>query len=120
MATLSFKVGYNSKPTLNPPALLDGAGEPVDITGYSFRLIVKPFLSNEDGPLPDSRAWVNLAGTIVEATEGTYKFALTALETSHPAGTWPGEILIWSGATDEEPDHRISVDYEVEEAVDRT
>lgn len=121
MATLRFRFGYNSKPTFYPPALVDGNGDPVDITGFTFKWIVKPFLANdEDGRLPDSRAWFDKAGAIVTALEGTYKFVLTELETSIPVGTWPGEIRVWSGASTLPPDYRISADAECEDAVDAT
>jgi hypothetical protein len=119
MATLRFTVGYNSKPTLYLPALLDGNGDAINITGYSFKLIVKPFLSNEDGKLPDSRAWFDKAGAIIVAADGTYKFVLTDLETTQAPGIYPGEIRIWSGSTSLPPDYRISVEFEIEEAVNQ-
>lgn len=97
---MSFRltVGYNSRPTRKFEKL-DEYGDPVNLTGYIIKLIVKPYRGNDDGMLPDSRAWLNFAGTLISATAGTYKFDLTPAETCLPAGIWPAEIRFWNPPT---------------------
>lgn len=60
----------------------------VDITNYSFQLIVK-----RDRDDADSSIWFTLAGAIVSASAGTFKFTLTAEHTNMPAGTYAAEIV---------------------------
>lgn len=93
---MSFRitVGYNSFATRKFEKL-DEYGDPVNLTGYIIKLIVKPFRGNEDGMLPDSRAWLNYAATLITAASGTYKFALTPAETCLPPGTYPAEVRFW-------------------------
>jgi len=117
MPTEQIVFGYNSSPTLKF-TLLDDYGDPIDITGYTFKLMVKPFLANEDGQLPDARAWFDKTGAIITALDGTYKFDLTPAETGIPAGTYPGEIRAWSGSATLPPTYRISAEVTCEEAVD--
>lgn len=92
--TLQITVRYNSWPTRKFQKL-DDLGAVLNLTGYVIKLIVKPFLSNEDGVLPDSRAWVDVAATITRATSGKYEFNLTAAETALPAGRHPAEVRFW-------------------------
>jgi hypothetical protein len=93
---MSFRrtVRYNSFQSWKRE-LLDDLGDPIDLTDCTVKLIVKPFLSNDDGVLPDSRAWVDFAASVISATAGTLEFALTPAQTSMPPGTYPAEIRRW-------------------------
>lgn len=82
---------------------------PVDITGYTFKLLVK-----RDRGDADSLAWVDISGTIVTAASGLFSFELSAAQTALAAGTWPGIIRWWSGSTSLPPVDAWSVDYIVE------
>lgn len=118
MAQKVVTVRYNSSPT-RKFELLDEYGAAVNITGYTFKMIVKPFLAHEiDGVLPDARAWFDKTGAIITAASGTFKFDLTPAETCLPPGTYPGEIRWWSGSTANPPTDSWSIDYVVEEAAD--
>lgn len=121
MATKRIVVRQNTTATLLTFKLTTFRNEAspktvVDITGYAFYLIVKP-----DADLADSRAFFDLAGSIVTAAEGTFRFTLTSAHTCLAPGTWPGEIRWFSGgapATGTPPTDAWSVDYVVEQAID--
>jgi hypothetical protein len=81
----------------------------VDITGYTFKLLVK-----RDPGDADSLAWVNLTGTIEDATSGLFSFELSAAATSLAPGTWPGILRWWDGSVLLPPVDAWSVDYTVE------
>lgn len=124
-ATRTVTVRYNSRPTLNFILTKGDLGQevdrsdPVNVTGYSFQLIVKPYLGDENGLLPDSRAWVDLAGTIVVEADGSFQFALTQAHTAlPPGGPYPAEIRVWSGATTNPPTDVLFVNFNVVDAVD--
>lgn len=87
--------------------------EPIDITGYTIRLIVKM-----DKDLADSRAAFTLDATLEEPTRGLYKFQFTTKHTSLPAGVYPGEIRWWSGSTSIAADDAIPCDFEIIESMD--
>jgi len=94
---MSFRitVGYNTYPTrkFQKRDELDAA---VDLTGYVISISVKPFLSNEDGKLPDARSWIqSYAAELVAATTGRYQFVFGAQHTCLPPGIWPAEIRFW-------------------------
>lgn len=93
---MSFRrtIRYNSFHKWKREAV-DDLGDVIDLTDCTIKVMVKPFLTNEDGVLPDARAWVNFAATLLEETSGTYQFALTPAETSLPPGTYPAEIRRW-------------------------
>lgn len=82
---------------------------PVDITGYTFKLLVK-----RDRADLDAVAWINRSGAIVDAETGLFSFELSAAETALAAGTWPGIIRWWAGSTALPPEDAWSVDYIVE------
>ena len=86
----------------------------VDITGYTFKLMVKPTLA-----APDAQAFFDLAGAIVTAASGIFSFTLTTAHTAFMPGTYPGQIRWWNstpGAA-EPPDDAWSVDYIIQPAV---
>ena len=82
----------------------------VDITGYVFKLIVKRNLEDADAD-----AFFDLTGSIVSATDGTFKFVLTAAHTSFPPENYVGEIRWWTSApgTEEPPLDSFSVSYSI-------
>ena len=95
---MSFRitVGYNTKPTRKFQKR-DALGSAVDLTGYVISITVKPFLSNEDGKLPDARAWIqSYAAELIEETLGRYQFVFGAQHTALPPGIWPAEIRFWA------------------------
>lgn len=113
----TITVRYNSSPTITR-ILKDERNEidddaAVNITGYTFKLIVK-----QDRNLPDARAWFDLAGSIVVAGDGTYKFELTEQHTCLPVGTWPGEIRWWSGSSSYPPTDAVQINFVIEDVVD--
>lgn len=85
-----------------------------DISGWTFKLLVKR--SKADA---DSLAWVDVTGSVVSNTDKTFKFVLDGRHTTIPPGTWPAQILWWSGATTNPPKDGWSVDYTIEQAVNR-
>ncbi len=87
--------------------------DPLDITGYTIRLIVK-----NDKDLADSRAHFTLDATLEEPTRGLYKFTFTTKHTSLPAGIYPGEIRWWTGSTSVPATDAIPCDFEIIEALD--
>ena len=120
MADERCTVGYNSSPR-KKFRLLDELGDPVDLTGFTVKMMVKPFLSNEDGKVPDSRALFDVTGTVdadQDENTGEYYFDFTPAETCSPPGTCPGETRFWSGATTVPPKYRRTVDFVVSEPVD--
>ena len=118
MATKTVRVRRNTSPTLTFK-LTDfrneaGSTTAVNITGYGFRLVVKSTLDT-----PDAQTLISLAGTIVSATLGTFKFDLDVRHSGLAAGTYPAEIKWWKSgvATTDPPTDAWTVDYVVEEAV---
>lgn len=81
----------------------------VDITGYTFKMLVK-----RDRADADSLAWIDITGSIVDAASGLFKFELAAPQTALPEGNWPGIIRWWSGSTGLPPNDAWSLDYVVE------
>jgi hypothetical protein len=54
-------------------ALTDGAGAAIDITGYTFTLAV----NDEENPAdPEASNVISVAGAIVDADAGTFRFAI--------------------------------------------
>lgn len=95
----------------------DDLEEPIDITGFAFKLIVKRSLDDAD-----SLAFFDLDGSVVSGTDGTFKFILTHEHTSMVPATYPAEIRWFSGgapATGTPPTDSFSVDYVVEQKVRR-
>jgi len=114
----TISVRYNSSPIITR-VLRDFRNEVdpeavVDITGYGFRFVVKRDLEDTD-----AEAWFDLAGSIVTAAEGIYRFTLTPVHTCQCPGTWPGEIRWWSGGyvAGTSPTDSVLIDYEVLESV---
>jgi hypothetical protein len=117
MASETITVRYNSSPVITR-ILRDSRNEvdpdaAVNITGYTIKLIVK-----QSAELADSRAWFDLAASIVTAADGSYRFTMTPEHTSIPAGSWPGEIRWWSGSTDNPPTDATQILFVVEESLD--
>lgn len=97
---------------------LQGPDNLVDITGYSFQLRVRRTPIENTGL--GTKLLVDLAGTIVTAAEGTFKFDLTAAHTGLPPGSYPGELLTWtSGATTNPPHYQKAITYTVARALKR-
>lgn len=87
------------------------ASVPLDITGYTIKLIVKNALSDDD-----ARALFDLAATLVTAAGGVYRFTFTTAHTCLPAATYPGQIRWWSGGATVAPTDSQDVDFVVVEA----
>lgn len=113
----TITVRYNSSPVITR-ILRDERNEvdsdaAVNITGYTIKLIVK-----QSAELADTRAWFDLAASIVTAADGSYRFTLTPAHTGIPAGSWPGEIRWWSGSTDNPPNDAQQISFVVEDPAD--
>lgn len=87
----------------------------IDITAYSFRLMVKRDLADAD-----AQAFFDLAGVIAVALDGSVRFDLTAEHTAMPVGRYPGEIRWWSDAVETNPPtDAVRFSYIVEDPVDK-
>ena len=87
----------------------------VNITGYAFQLRVRQTHIDDTGELVHTVKF-DLAGTIVSATAGTFRFTLTPAHTALQPGTYAAEIVWWStGTVTDVPTDAWSVDYVVVE-----
>ncbi len=87
---------------------------PVDITGYTIKLIVKKRLSDED-----ALAFFDLEASIEDAENGVYKLTFTTAHTCLAHGTYKGLLRVWGGAASGSPKDAFPLDFVVTEAVKR-
>lgn len=119
MAEEQIVVRQNSRPQITK-VLKDRRNEDdpfgaVNITGYTFKLIVKRAFTDAD-----SSALFDLSGTIVTAASGIYRFTLTSEHTAFPPGVYFGEIRWWDGSVSNNPPlDAIAVRYIVQQAVQK-
>lgn len=117
MAT-TIRVREKSRPTIyfKVPNRDPRSNDPVNITGWTARFIVKQSLE-----LDDARAYFDDSMSIASpATDGVFSLALTLKHTAMPAGTYQGEIRWWNSASQTPPPldaERIT--FIIEEAVDK-
>jgi len=76
--------------------------DPVDITAYAFLLRVRRSYLDADGD-PQNLVEFTLAGAVVTAADGTFKFTLTTEHTTLVPGQYDAEILFWSSGTVTDP-----------------
>ncbi len=112
-------VRQNSRPGLFTFQLTDlrneiDSADPLDITGFVFKLIIKKDVNDAD-----SSALFDLTGAIIDALQGVFSFTLTSEHTTHPAAVYIGEIRWWSSATAtaEPPIDAFTVDYVVQQSI---
>ena len=87
----------------------------VDITGYAFLLRVRRTYIDVNEDLRELEIFT-LAGAIVTAVDGEFKFDLTSEHTALVPATYDAEILFWSsGTVTDEPTGHFNVTYTVEE-----
>lgn len=100
---------------------------PVDITGYTFELVIKRqpvgFRVQDGYPqVYDSDTYATrYDGTIVSATDGTFKFTLDDSITSC-YGEYPAEIRWWKSgdSTSAEPTDRVMTQVLINRVLDST
>ncbi len=111
------RVGENSRPT-KKFQLKDEYGANQSITSWAFRLKVYIRTKNASDNFVDKKL-VDVAGTIITASEGKFQFALTHEHTSLAPATYRGEILAWStGTVTDPPTERYAISYVVERALE--
>ncbi len=86
---------------------------PLDITGYTIKLIVKNSVDDVD-----SRVLFELSATLVTPTSGVYSFTFTTKHTSLAPGVYPGELRWWTGVTTVAATDAIPVDFEILSPID--
>jgi RNase P/RNase MRP subunit p29 len=79
---------------VNQGLYTDDKGQPIDVTGYTVKIIVKRKNDNSEN---DNLALVNKSYVIQDGTEGTFDIALTNQETNIPAAEYIFEVQLSKG-----------------------
>jgi len=87
---------------------------PLDITGYTIKLMVKNALGDAD-----DEAIFDLEATIVDGPAGKFQLQFTTEHTCLARATYPADLRLWSGTQTGPPDDAIPVGFVVIESVEK-